>query len=483
VHANVCTYIFTAFLLNAMASSSSGAPPAKRLRVQPRGGHLQKARWSAEGVATDDSAKSHLASYLIDRWSWGLMSTPVVQQIAAFAVADGASKTDIVFLSKLGCSGKYPNNMYRELTKKLKDTPLTEAIDNIVVWQKKGSKAAVQVNQKIMLPHQVFASLYKNHQDVFLKSILGGSYDEPRRFWDAMEGNPAYTNHPVSKRAKHKTHAIPLVLHGDAVSTSGCGKSWAKSCDAYSWTSILAGNADALTSSFLIWLFFGKLLLKQSGNLNAFKAFERKLTWSLYWLMLGRWPTRDEHGREYPKGSSEWKLAHEVKWLANGFFGVLWLLVGDLEHMYKAWGFPSPTSIGHDSKACACCGANGNDADKPWTDGRLDQAKWVPTIYTNATWEAAFPDRSHIFKNLPGTGIEQYMPDLMHVLHLGVYQYIFASILALLTHHHMPDEPEKNLDVVWGHIKDYYKESVLWKQSIVYFDFLVVHSINLYINA
>jgi hypothetical protein len=48
--------------------------------------------------------------------------------------------------------------------------------------------------------------------------------------------------------------------------------------------------------------------------------------------------------------------------------------------------------------------------------------------------------------------------DAMHVLHLGCYQYVFGSCLALLTHHHMPAAPEQNLEVIWGHIKQYYKD-------------------------
>jgi hypothetical protein len=385
------------------------------------------------------------------------MSTATVQQIAAAAAADGCDHADVVFLSTLGSSDKYPKNMHKELNNKFRPSPLRESIDEICVWQKKSSKPPIHVHQKIMLPHRVFAALHKHYYNVFKLNIMGGNADEPGRFWEAMQGNPVYHNHPVSKRGTHKTHAIPFALHGDAVATSGCGKSWAKSCEAYSWRSLLSMQANAITSNYLIWRLLGKLLLK-GGNLHAFNVFERKLTWSLYWLFLGRWLTRDEFGVEYAKDSTEGKLAHEEKWLAGGYFGVLWLLQGDLEHMAKAWGFANSGSIGHDRNPCACCLANGNDEDKPWTDGRLDVAAWTRIVFTNATWAAAFPNRSYIFRNLPGLGIEQCVPDVMHVLHLGCYQYVFGSCLALLTHHHMPAAPEQNLEVIWGRIKQYYKE-------------------------
>ena len=112
-------------------------PPPKRPRVEARGGRNQKARWEAEEQAlANPPQKSQLADYLLDRWCWGYLSTPVLQQIAAAAVADGASHPDVVFLSKLGSSGKYPNNMYRELTQRLKPAPLDEAVDKFIVWQK-----------------------------------------------------------------------------------------------------------------------------------------------------------------------------------------------------------------------------------------------------------------------------------------------------------------------------------------------------------
>ena len=228
----------------------------RALAVEPRGGQRQKARWAAEEAAPAAAlAKSKLATYLIDRWAWGELSTPVVQQIAAAAAADGASHPDVIFLASLGSSGRYPRNCYRELTHKLVPTPLVDSIDVFNVWQKRSGKPPILASQEIMLPHRVFSCLYHNHHDVFKDNIWGGSLDEPSRFWKAVENTDTYKNHPVSRRESHRQKAIPIGLHGDAVTTSGVGKSWAKGCDAYSWRSILARTSQAITSNFLIWLF------------------------------------------------------------------------------------------------------------------------------------------------------------------------------------------------------------------------------------
>ena len=123
-----CANIDPDQLFSSMASSSSSGPPPplpKRLRVEPRGGQSQKARWAREeAAAADPKPESHLAAYLVDRWSRGHMSTPTVQQIAAAAAADGCDHADLVFLSKLGSSGKYPNNMYKELNNKFRPSLL-----------------------------------------------------------------------------------------------------------------------------------------------------------------------------------------------------------------------------------------------------------------------------------------------------------------------------------------------------------------------
>ena len=159
--------------------------------------------------------------------------------------------------------------MYSELCGKLVGTPTIGAVDEISIWQQKHGDAAVKVNQKILWPQRMFSCLYHDHPEVFKQSVLGHA-EEPRRFWDAMEGNPSYHTHPVSTRKNHKTHCVPLCLHGDVVSTSGVGKSWARSCEAFHWRSLLAKQATAITPAFLIFVVFAKLMLK-AENLNGLK--------------------------------------------------------------------------------------------------------------------------------------------------------------------------------------------------------------------
>ena len=108
----------------------------------------------------------------------------------------------------------------------------------------------------------------------------------------------------------------------------------------------------------------------------------------------------------------------------------------------QAYGFPSPTS----KEPCACCRANSDDV--PWTDGR-PAAQWLTRVWGNDDWIAAHPDRHQLFK-LPGVGITTFIPDVMHVLHLGCYQYVFGSELKYVSHHAMGGNVADNLNRVLG---------------------------------
>ncbi len=305
------------------------------------------------------------------------------------------------------------------------------------VWIKKPPKSTIKTEHAVIWPHELFAALFQHHSDEFIARILGGSVCNIKKFWDQMRDHPAYTGHPLASRKDHKEKCIPISLHGDGVPIAGIGKSWGQSVDAYSWNSLL-GTGTTVFTNFLIYLMYQRLIIKHA-NFNVFEKFVKKLCWSLYWLFVGRWPDRDENGVYYATGSKEFNKRRTP--LAGGYYCVLWILRGDLEHMTKAWGLPAPQS----SSPCGLCRANSSDL--PWTDGRAIAA-WIPTIWTNQSWWEAHPERSPVF-NLPGVGILAFVPDILHVCHLGVYMYIFGSILQYMTHNVMMGNKEDNLAKIW----------------------------------
>ena len=51
-----------------------------------------------------------------------------------------------------------------------------------------------------------------------------------------------------------------------------------------------------------------------------------------------------------------------------------------------------------------------------------------------------------------------FIPDVMHVMHLGVYQYFFGSVLKFITHHVMGGSPRDNAASLFGELKIQYRE-------------------------
>ena len=145
-------------------------------------------------------------------------------------------------------------------------------------------------------------------------------------------------------------------------------------------------------------------------------------TWSLSWLWMGVWPDRDENGIAYPGDTVQGMKAGRP--LANGHYGVLWVLKGDLEYLYSHLKLPWFTS----AQPCALCEANSDDQSIPWTDFRRDSAEWLRHIWSDEAWRQRYQNNHSIF-SLPGVSILTVCPDLMHCKHLGTDMYYYGSVL------------------------------------------------------
>lgn len=413
-----------------------------------RGGHRQKRQWVESAPASSQMAarKSSLARLLVDKWAWGHFSAPLVQQVAQAAEEDGNTCVEIRKLAAMGSRGLYPGNCHADLERHLRPTPVTTALRSFSATIAKPPCGFWTGSHTILLPHELFATIFTHHSDVFYKSVCGGGVSNVELFWSNMQGHPAYRDHPVRLRTEHLSKAIPLSLHGDGVPVSGVGKSWSQSVDVYSWASMLSKGRTTDTM-YLIYLLNPKLCVKLPGK-NVQDSFFTLLKWSFYWLFVGKWPLRDHEEKPYPPGSPEADKAGTP--LAGVFFGTLWCLKGDLDHMTKVYRLPRWDSL----SPCALCGAN--KSDKPWTDGR-PTAAWRSTIFTNSEWHSQHQEHHCIF-DVPGMGIQAFVPDIMHTLHLGVYQQVLGSTLQLLVAHMLPRTPEQNMEHVWGMVKEYYKE-------------------------
>ena len=404
----------------------------------PPGGYKQQLKWnteSAPGVAKPSS----LAVFLVKQWAWGHLSSPMLQKIAFHALQDGAAHADLQKLARLGTSGMHQQNIHTELVRCLHEQSTTRSLSTMQVYVKQ-MHTHVRCEQHVLLPHELFAALYHNHRDAFTKRMLGGDPANIAKWWTAMHNHPGYVAHPLKDRANHMQKCVPLALHGDGVPVTGVGKAWGKSAEGYGWSSMI-GVGTTVDVYFLIWIMYTKLIVRSPG-LDSSKTFFRKLRWSLYWLFLGLWPARDEHETAIVGGKAGEPLA-------GGYYAALFCLKGDLDHMFKAYQLQCPTSL----QPCNLCRANSSDL--PWTEFKHGSA-WENTVWSDAAWIASHPNRHALF-HLPGVSISSFIPDVLHVTHLGVYQWCFGSILHYLTKYVMRDSAVKNLETIWQIVKQVYK--------------------------
>ena len=146
-------------------------------------------------------------------------------------------------LASLGGNGAFHGNMHRDLVSMV-DCKLPMGFQLTMPFKGRVPGHWHDVAQKILLPHELFAHMWDKERAAFHQLLLGGD-GQLQRFWASMAGSPQFQEHPIHRVENFQDKAIPLSIHGDGVPITGVGKSWSKSCDIYSWTSLLGGGRIA----------------------------------------------------------------------------------------------------------------------------------------------------------------------------------------------------------------------------------------------
>ncbi|CAE7526142.1 unnamed protein product [Symbiodinium sp. CCMP2592] len=203
----------------------------------------------------------------------------------------------------------------------------------------------------------------------------------------------------------------------------------------------------------MFWIYgcMEKFKVAENG-LHTMHTFFTILAWSFLWLSRGQWPDADWNGKKYPKGSPEQKKA--LKPLAGGFYCLLFCLIGDLDYFAGVLNLPHFSSA---TNPCPLCRATGS-GENTWANFNSD-APWRSTVWTPSAWRAwGGRSKSPLFR-LPGTSCHTVSLDYLQTKYLGTDQWLFGSILWLLTHVILSASPLNNLKDIWSRIERYYKQS------------------------
>ena len=126
-------------------------------RLAPKGGYRQRLAKQCESSKAAEEP-SQLATYLITKWSWGLLPAVQVQEICTAAVRDGTKHPEVIALSTLGSSGQSRNHCHRDLVGMLKPPALAGATSTFKLPLASGNHHR-EIDQEFCLPHAMFAAM------------------------------------------------------------------------------------------------------------------------------------------------------------------------------------------------------------------------------------------------------------------------------------------------------------------------------------
>lgn len=166
-----------------------------------------------------------------------------------------------------------------------------------------------------------------------------------------------------------------------------------------------------------------------------------------YFTLLCQW----QRVSRFKKGTEDYHRAGTP--LAEGYFAILWSIIGDLDYFVAILGLPNFSNA---SMPCALCRTSLTGSNT-WSNFRPD-APWRLQQWTYSAWQA-WPNRcQNPLFTLPGVSAFSICLDYMHSKYLGTDQYVFGSVLALLTCTGMMDgTPERNVTALHRFFQDFYR--------------------------
>lgn len=401
-----------------------------------RGGHKQRrlsADQHSEPAPDDDVTASDLSPLgmcLLDKWSWGVLSAPAVQEMAQAAKLNGCRQPDILFMASAGTHGQHQGNVHRDLMKKYcKDMVVPEVyiteIPFKVLDEDSGDMTVQHLDCHMLLPHDWLASLDRAG---CLQSHWGT--DRVAAFWRAQKANnPKLFQNPVTEVKDFDKVFIPLLLHGD-----GARYGERTSVMVYTVRSIL--SLLSVNDSQLLLAAVPKRC-RATGASDTWDAIWRHLVWSFQAAFEGRHPQLTFDGQPFAQGSLRQELAGKSLCPNTGLRGIIWVISGDMEHLANELKCPHPSS----NQPCGKCRANVTTL--PFSDFR-PAAKWKATRPSPLESRAS-PPSAHIIMTVPGVVAQTFEFDGLHVLELGVTSHAIGNAIADLAYDVLPGTKSKAL--------------------------------------
>jgi hypothetical protein len=419
-----------------------------------RGGRAQKrnavameteeAERAGRGPMTDES-HSPLWLALMNKWAWGTLSAPAVQELAQAAVFSGCDRPDVKELADLGARGEQAGNIHRDLLRlyvkgTASPTAYVAQVPMHVRDDVSGEMTIETLECHMLLPHDWMASL--DSADCGREAY---GVDGLREFWqNANPQDPRFVGNPFTS-VRDKSKFVPWLVHGDAAQFQA-----RDSLLIISMRSLLT-RQPVMKSQFMLAALPKKCRsTSDDENQDSWAIIWKHLAWSFAAMYEGKHPLIDAYGHEFPPGSERAALAGKALCPNTGLKGIVWVLAGDYDYLCNELGLQHPMA----NEPCSYC--NCNVTDRPWNDFR-PQAAWRSGSRTAEENRASCPSK-HPLMSIPGVVFETIRLDSMHLLELGVTQHVLANVLADIVYDHLPGTKDANAKIMNAAITELYRD-------------------------
>ena len=324
-------------------------------------------------------------------------------------------------MAGLGCSGKYPGNIERDIHRwgrragngglGIRVQPYFLKLDML-----NGNGDPVPRWFGILLPHELFADMMCTPGDRGYDHLLGkaGTLQE---FWDLQKDQDWFQAHPLRDTLGGQ-HDVPIRLWGD---DRPLGKN--RELRTLTWTSAVC-HGSAWETRFPIYFVETDYL-----HPTTEREVLRVVAWSLDALARGKHPAKDYNGRAFPEKSLRGKRAGTAltPW---SFRGIFCQVGGDWKWLIEVFNWPwTPTAL-QPCRKCRCTSAG----PLVYTDCR-PQSTWLHTLRSHqecmllmAAGNLGLSPLCHTL----GWHCGFFKDDLLHDDFLGVRLHLNASCLVLM---------------------------------------------------
>ena len=340
-------------------------------------------------------------------------------QRVASCVSEGEALKD---MKKVGSHGKQLGNVTRDFLRMAKSNLKCELpelfVATVEVFDNKGGVAEEKIS--MLLPHEMFAWLGTEEPKQFDRVLLNGGLDHVKDWFNERKSMPWYEG-LIRQRLEccdAPAPLVPVMIYGDdAELQSG------RSALMLTWSSPMSNDLPIREKKIPIAIVPNHLCTK-----NTLAQVYNIVVWSLEAMWNGEWPKTGPDGQPL----TGWRGRKGGWWLVDRgdapeslASAVLVEYVGDWKWIKEAFGVKAYYAC---NRLCHLCLSMKKPIHgRPRFDDFSVYPSWVQTLLDTIAFLELCNDAE--LAQSPGFHVSMSIPDIMHLLHLGVLGNIVAATL------------------------------------------------------